>query len=120
MGDISEGAPRELGPRRDARQAAVLAKSSIYNGVSRGLILGCVAPRDHRMAGAGPQLCGAGAGEASLGHLGQCGRGSFRSVVAPCDSTARALLCVLDLGVGTRGPRIARAAMQTRACAATG
>ena len=40
--------------------------------------------------------------------------------MAPCDNTARALLCVLDLGVGTRGPRIARTAMQTRACAATG
>ena len=33
--------------------------------------------------------------------------------------TVRSLLCVLDLGVSTRGPRIAWAAMHTRACAAT-
>ena len=36
------------------------------------------------------------------------------------DDTVRSLRCVLDLGVGTRGPRIAWAAMHTRACAATG
>ena len=36
------------------------------------------------------------------------------------DNTVRSLRCVLDLGVGTRGPRIAWAAMHTRACAATG
>ena len=73
MGDISEGAPRELGPRRDARQAAVLAKSSDHYGVPRGVNPGCVAPRDHRMTGAGPQPCGTGAGEASLGHFGRVG-----------------------------------------------
>ena len=36
------------------------------------------------------------------------------------DITVQSLRCVLDLGVGTRGPRIAWAAMHTRACAATG
>ena len=40
--------------------------------------------------------------------------------MAPHDNTLRSLRCVLDLGVGTRGPRIAWAAMHTRACAATG
>ena len=70
--------------------------------------------------GLGRSLAAAERGDASPGHTGQCGRGSFRSFVALHDDTVRSLRCVLDLGVGTRGPRIAWAAMHTRACAATG
>ena len=40
-------------------------------------------------------------------------------LLLPHGKTVRSLRCVLDLGVGTRGPRIAWAAMHTRACAAT-
>ena len=121
MGDISEGAPRELGPRRDARQAAVLAKSSDHYGVPRGFNPGCAAPRDHRLARAGPQPCGVGAGRSLVrphwpvraGKLPLTG-GTVRQHCAVAALRARP-------GRGHAGaPHRLGGDAHTRACAATG